>query len=201
MFEKLWRARSPLYRSRFLRARSHFSALFFSRSTRSILPRWGEKKRQSLFPPKKNLLARAKQFRFKVGAKIDFWPFYVQSRSQNRSVTILNLYMGGGRGTHRFPPSIHVWTPTSTDASTPVGVYAHLLNFFGNFKNSWKIYEPNKWKKCVSLLEFGAFLDFVAILAPQQQKSENQKILRTFAPLGTQLFGENCPTISEILNY
>ena len=28
----------------------------------------------------------------------------MQSRSQNRRVTILNLYMGGGRGTHRFPP-------------------------------------------------------------------------------------------------
>ena len=124
---------------------------------------------------------------FKVGAKIDVWQFYVQSRSQNRSVTILNLYMGGGRGTHRFPPSTPVSTDVSTDvstpvstdastdASTPVRVYAHLFDFFGNFKNSWKIYEPNKWKKCVSLLEFGAFLDFVAILAPQQQKKRKPK--------------------------
>ena len=31
-------------------------------------------------------------------------------------------------------------------------------------------------------MEFGAFLDFVAILAPQQQKSENQKIL--YSPVG-----------------
>ena len=116
---------------------------------------------------------------FKVGAKIDIWPFYVQSRSQNRRVTILNLYMGGGRGNSPFPPSTHASTHASTDvwtdASTPVGVYAHLLNFFGNFRNSWKIYEPNKWKKCVSFLEFGAFLDFVAILAPQQQKKRKPK--------------------------
>ena len=131
----------------------------------------GRKKRQSSFSPKQNLLARAKQFMFEVGAKIDVWQFYVQSRSQNRSVTTLNLYMGGGRGTHRFPPSTDVSTPVSTDVSTPVStdvstdvrVYAHLFDFFGNFKNSWKIYEPNKWKKCVSFLEFGAFRDFVAI--------------------------------------
>ena len=32
---------------------------------------------------------------------------------------------------------------------------------------------------------------FVAILASQQQKSENQKILHTFAPLETQLFFSN----------
>ena len=82
---------------------------------------------------------------FEVGAKIDGWPFYVQSRSQNWPVTILNLYMGGGRATHRFPPSIHVFTDASipvstdvsTDVSTPVstdvGVYAHLLNFSGKF--------------------------------------------------------------------
>ena len=56
-------------------------------------------------------------------------------------MTILNLYMGGGRGTHRFPPSIDVSTdastdvftdastPASTPASTDVGVYAHLLSF------------------------------------------------------------------------
>ena len=137
-------------------------------------PPLGRKKRQSLFSPKKNLLARAKQFMFEVGAKIDFWHVYVQSRSQNRSVTILNLYMGGGRLLTPFPHS----TPVSTHAR----VYPHLFDFFGNFRNSWKIYEPNKWKKCVSLLEFGAFLDFVAIVAPQQQKSENQKIL--YSPVG-----------------
>ena len=111
-----------------------------AKTKRFYTPPLGRKKRQSLFPPKKNLLARAKQFMFEVGAKIDVWPFYVQTRSQNRSVTILNLYMGGGRGTHRnspFPPSIDVWTDVSTDASTDastpvstdVGVYAHLLSF------------------------------------------------------------------------
>ena len=42
---------------------------------------------------------------------------------------------------------------------------------------------------------------FVAILASQQQKSENQKILHTFAPLGTQNFGENCPKFSEIFKF
>ena len=116
---------------------------------------------------------------FEVGAKIDFWQFYVQSRNQNRCVTILNLYMGGGGELTVFPVSIDVSTPVSTDVSTPVStdvrVYAHLFDFFGNFRNSWKIYEPNKWKKCVSLLEFGAFLDFVAILAPQQQKKRKPK--------------------------
>ena len=86
---------------------------------------------------------------FKVGAKIDVWPFYVQSRSQNRSVTILNLYMGGGGELTGFPPSIDVSTDVSTpvstdvstDVSTPVStdvstdaftdvrVYAHLLSF------------------------------------------------------------------------
>ena len=51
---------------------------------------------------------------------------------------------GRGRGTHRFPPSTDVSTdvstPVSTDVSTDVWtdvrVYAHLLNFFGNFRNS-----------------------------------------------------------------
>ena len=78
---------------------------------------------------------------FKVGAKIDVWPFYVQSRSQNRSVTILNLYMGGGGLLTPFPHSTDVSTDASTDASTPVstdvstdvGVYAHLLNFSEKF--------------------------------------------------------------------
>ena len=141
----------------------------------SILPRWGEKNDRVCFPPKESFGKSKLVFMFKVGAKIDIWPFYVQSRSQNRRVTILNLYMGGKKGYSPFPPSTdastHASPPASTDASTPastpastdVRVYAHLLNFFGNFKNSWKIYEPNKWKKCVSLLEFGAFLDFVAI--------------------------------------
>ena len=120
---------------------------------------------------------------FEVGGKIDFWKFYVQNRSQNRSVTILNLYMGGGAELTDFPPSIHVFIHVFTPVSTPVWVYAHLFDFSGNFRNSWKIYEPNKWKKCVSLLEFGACLDFVAILAPQQQKKRKPKdstFLRTF---------------------
>ena len=30
-------------------------------------------------------------------------------------------------------------------------------------------------KKCVSVFEFGAFLDFVAILAPQQQKVKTKR--------------------------
>ena len=37
-------------------------------------------------------------------------------------------------------------------------------------------------KKYASFLEFGGFLNFVAILASQQQKSENQKIL--YSPVG-----------------
>ena len=105
-------------------------------------------------------------FMFKLGVKIDPWPFWTY------------IWEGGGDCTG-FPPSIDVSTPVSTDASTPVstpvGVYAHLFNFFGNFKNSWKIYEPSKWKKCVSVLEFGAFLEFVAILAPHQQKKRKPK--------------------------
>ena len=70
---------------------------------------------------------------FKVEAKIDVWQFYVQSRIQNRCVTILNLYMGGGGELTVFPPGIPVSTDASTlastDASTPVRVYAHLLSF------------------------------------------------------------------------
>ena len=60
---------------------------------------------------------------FKVGGKIEFWLFYVQSRSQNRCVTILNLYMGGergGRGTDKLPPSPHASTDASPHASTDV---------------------------------------------------------------------------------
>ena len=88
------------------RFRGNFSppAAKKAKTKRFYTPPLGRKKRQSLFPPKKNLLARAKQFMFEVGAKIDVWPFYVQTRSQNRSVTILNLYMGGGRGLHRCSP-------------------------------------------------------------------------------------------------
>ena len=83
----------------------------------------------------------------KVVAKIDFWSFYVQSRNQNRCVTILNLYMGGGGLLTPFPPSIHASIHASTDASTDasihastdvstdVRVYPHLLNFSGNFKD------------------------------------------------------------------
>ena len=63
-------------------------------------------------------------------------------------MTILNLYMGGGGELTDFPPSIDVSTPVSTpvstdvstpvstDVSTDVRVYAHLFDFFGNFKNS-----------------------------------------------------------------
>ena len=143
-----------------------------AKTKRFYTPPLGRKKRQSLFPPKKNLLARAKQFMFEVGAKIDVWPFYVQSRSQNRSVAILNLYMGGGgdltvfpprpmsrptsRPTSR-PPSRPPSRPTSRPLSRPMSrppwesmpIY---WTFPENFRNSWKIYEPNKWKKCVSLL-------------------------------------------------
>ena len=59
-------------------------------------------------------------------------------------MTILNLYMGGGGELTVFPPSIDVSpdvstpvsTPVSTDVSTDVRVYAHLFDFFGNFRNS-----------------------------------------------------------------
>ena len=44
-------------------------------------------------------------------------------------MAILNLYMGGGGELTDFPPAIHVFTDVFTDASTPVGVYAHLLSF------------------------------------------------------------------------
>jgi hypothetical protein len=48
--------------------------------------------------------------------------------------------MGGGGELTVFPVSIHVSThvstDVSTDVSTPVRVYAHLFDFFGNFKNS-----------------------------------------------------------------
>ena len=101
-------------------------------------------------------------FVLKVGGKIDSWPFWT-------------YIWEGGRLLTPFPPSIDASIHASTDVSTDVRVYPHLFDFFGNFKNSWKIYEPNKWKKCVSLLEFGAFLDFVAILAPQQQKKRKPK--------------------------
>ena len=47
-----------------------------------------------------------------------------------------------------FPPSTHVSTHVSTDVSTDVSThvstYPHLFDFFVKFKNSYKIYEPNK---------------------------------------------------------
>ena len=107
-------------------------------------------------------------------------------------MTILNLYMGGGKGTHHFPPSIDVWTPVRIDASTPVridastpvGVYAHLLSFsfFGFFFFKREFLLKIAFPSCI----FYYGLVCVENLASQQQKSENQKILHTFAPLETQ---------------
>ena len=125
----------------------------------SILPRWGVKKQQSLFSPPKESFGKSKgvwvDFVFKVGGKIGWVDFWVQSRSQNRFVTILNPYMGGGEATDTFSPldrcsnrcsnrrsnrcSNRRSNPRSNRRSnrrlTHVRVYAHLFDIFGNFKN------------------------------------------------------------------
>ena len=75
----------------------------------------------------------------KVG--VDFWPFCVQSRSQNRSVTILNLYMGGGRGTHVFPPRpmsrpMPRPTPRPLWESMPIfSIFSEILRILEKFMN------------------------------------------------------------------
>ena len=86
---------------------------------------------------------------FEVGAKIDFWHFYVQSRSQNRSVTILNLYMGGGGELTVFPPrpmsrplSRPLSRPTSRPTSRPLwesmpifSIFSEILRILEKFMN------------------------------------------------------------------
>ena len=116
-----------------------------AKTKRFYTPPLGRKKRQSLFSPKKNLLARAKQFMFEVGAKIDVWPFYVQSRSQNRSVTILNLYMGGGGELTVFPPPsmfLPMSRPPPRPPSRPMwesmpifSIFSEILGILEKFMN------------------------------------------------------------------
>ena len=135
---------------------------------------------------------------FKVGVKIDFWHFYVQSRSQNRSVTILNLYMGG-EGNSPFPP-LHPCFDRRLDrcldrcldprldrrldrcgSLCPSMEFFVFFRFFGcYFKRAFLL--EIAFPSCI----FSYGLVCVENLASQQQKSENQKILHTFAPLETK---------------
>ena len=83
---------------------------------------------------------------------------------------------GRGRGTHRFPPSIDVWTDVSTDASThvfidastdastpvstdaptdtstDVRVYAHLLNFWLSLLFFFENFRNESFKKARFLI-------------------------------------------------
>ena len=117
-----------------------------AKTKRFYTPPLGRKKRQSLFSPQKNLLARAKQFMFEVGATIDFWHFYVQTRSQNRSVTILNLYMGGGGGELTVFPPPSTFGPLSGSPPRPTPrppwesmpiywTFSEILGILENFMN------------------------------------------------------------------
>ena len=135
---------------------------------------------------------------FKVGAKIDFWPFYVQSRSQNRSVTILNLYMGGGGELtvspldRRFDPCLDRCLAPCLERCLapcldPCESLCPSIAFFG-FRNVFWVCFMSKflWKSSFPYWIFRYSFVCVGNLAPQQQKSENQKILHSFAPLHIQ---------------
>ena len=120
-------------------------------------------------------------------------------------MTILNLYMGGGRGLHRFSPLHRRLDPCldrrldrcldprldrcldrRLDPCASLCPSIEFFVFFGVLFNYVKV-------------EFGAKIAFPSCifryrlvcagnLASQQQKSENQKILHNSAPLETQKF-------------
>ena len=86
-------------------------------------PLGGKKTTEFVFPQKESF-GKSKgvwvDFVFKVGGKIGWVDFCVQSRKQNRFVTILNPYMGGGRLLTPFPPSPDVSPHASPDVSPHV---------------------------------------------------------------------------------
>ena len=137
---------------------------------------------------------------FKVGSKIDFWPFYVQSSSQNRCVTILNLYMGGGRGTHRFSP-LHRCLDPRLDPCLDrcldrCASLCPSIEFFGFFGVCWNYFQHKfLWKIAFPYCIFCYRLVCAGNLAPQQQKSENQKIL--YSPVGEKKTTEFVPPQKE----
>ena len=80
--------RSQLYRRRFLHPSCHFS--HFSRSRRSILPRWGKKNNKFVFPPKNTFGKSAKEAlnRVKHGAH------YVRVPEATSKLSKLHLCVG-----------------------------------------------------------------------------------------------------------
>ena len=91
-----------------------------AKTKRFYTPPLGGKKTTEFVSPQKESFGKSKgvwvDFVFKVGGKIGWVDFCVQSRSQSRFVTILNPYMGGGRLLTNFPPSPHAQTHAQTDA-------------------------------------------------------------------------------------
>ena len=77
-----------------------------AKTKRFYTPPLGGKKTTEFVSPPKESFGKSKgvwvDFVFKVGGKIGWVDFCVQSRSQNRFVTILNSYMGGGGYSHLF---------------------------------------------------------------------------------------------------
>ena len=141
---------------------------------------------------------------FEVGAKIDFWHFYVQSRSQNRSVTILNLYRGGGRGLHRFSP-LHPCLDRCLDRRLDrrldrcldprrslcpsIELFRKILGILEKFMNrtSEKSAFPY-WNLVHSSISW-------QFQPPSSKKSENQKIL--YSPVGEKKTTEFVPPPKE----
>ena len=144
----------------------------------------------------------------------------MQSRSQNRRVTILNLYMGGGRGYSPFPPSIHASTPASTPASihasTPASIpcvdprvdrrldrcldpRGSLCPSFRFFRKILRILEKfmNRTSEKSAFPYWNLVHSSISwqFYAPSRKKSENQKIL--YSPVGEKKTIEFVPPPKE----
>ena len=86
---------------------SKYSFFSIFRDLQDLYSPVGEKKTTEFVFPQKESFGKSKvvwvDFVFKIGAKICWVGFCVQSRRQNRFVTILNPYMGRGGGySHLF---------------------------------------------------------------------------------------------------
>ena len=109
-------------------------------------------------------------FMLKLGGKIGPCPFWTY------------IWEGGGELTD-FPPSIHVSTDASIDASTDasthastdVGVYAHLLDIFGNFKDFLKNLGPEQVKKVRFLIGIWCIPRFRGNFSPPAAKKVKTK--------------------------
>ena len=98
-------------------------------------------------------------------------------------MTILNLYMGGGGGTHRFSPLHPCLDPRLDRRLDPRGSLRPSIEFFGFGGFSWSYFK----REFLSKIAFPSCIFYYGLvcvenLASQQQKSENQKIL--YSPVG-----------------